>query len=153
MLNLKVRTLYQTLTKLRVCTLMLLMLINLVMVILIYVSPSQDISKIITSALSDEKEREKWWLHLWQLHLIVHNLERSQESDPRKRKQSVIQKPKEQFQIFRCSGYNCNAFTIGKSVEMLTNYVYWKLLSTPHMRKHKFNWIHYVYQYVMHILV
>ena len=32
--------------------------------------------------------------------LIIHNLERSQESDPRKRKQSVIEKPKEQFQKY-----------------------------------------------------
>ena len=57
--------------KLRVYTLVFLMLFNLVMVTLMYYNPG--ISKIVTSALSGEKEKEKR-----RLNLIIHNLKESQ---------------------------------------------------------------------------
>ena len=58
----------------------------------LHTPPSQDISKLIAYALSEEKKKEKQWLNL-----TAHNLEESQESDPCK-KESDIEETMELFQ-------------------------------------------------------
>jgi len=75
-----------------------------------HISSPQDISGMITSALSKEKEKEKW-----QLNLIVHNLKESQDSDPHKRKESDIKVTKDLFQEYLRVQVNVtNASRIGK---------------------------------------
>ena len=75
--------------------------------------PSQDISRIITSVLSEEKEKEKR-----RLNLIVHNLEESQESDPHKRKDFDIKETKEIFHKYLGVQVNITkASRIGKKDE------------------------------------
>lgn len=57
------------------------------------VTPPQDISKIVTTVLSEEKEKEKQ-----RLNLILHNLKESPESNPQKRKECDIEETKKLFQ-------------------------------------------------------
>ena len=78
-----------------------------------HVPQSQDISKIVTSALSEEKEKEKR-----RLNLIIHNLKESQEVDPHKRKESDIKETKELCQKYLGVQVKIsNAFRIGKKRE------------------------------------
>ena len=77
------------------------------------ISPPQDISKIITSVLSEEKERDKR-----RLNLIIHNLKESHESDPQKRKEVDINESTKLFQNYLGAQVSIsNASRIGKKCD------------------------------------
>ena len=83
----------------------------------LHIPPSQDISKLITSALSEEKEKEKRQLNLF--------VKESQESDPRERKESDIEEIKELFQKhLEIQVKISNAFRVGKNHPKLANHIY-----------------------------
>lgn len=72
--------------------------------------PSQDISKIITTVLSEEKEKEKH-----RLNLIIYNFKESQESDPLNRKEADINECTKLFQNYLGTQVSIsNASRIGK---------------------------------------
>ena len=74
---------------------------------------SQDISKIITTVLSEEKEKEKR-----RLNLIIHNFKESQESDPQKRKEVDINESTKLFQNYLGAQVSIfNASRIGKKCD------------------------------------
>ena len=74
---------------------------------------SQDISKIITTVLSEEKEKEKH-----RLNLIIHNFNESQESDPQKRKEVDINESTKLFQYYLGAQVSIsNASRIGKKCD------------------------------------